>query len=113
MIDLIKVGRGAVLLTGLLAFLSGQIPSGYYDNASGLDDNALKSALNNIIDGHTEFPYSSSGTDVWDILKISDRDPNNSSNVITVYTQYSMDAADEYASGSGWNREHEIGRAHV
>ena len=51
MIDLIKVGRRAVLLTGLLAFLSGQIPSGYYDNASGLDDNALKSALNNIIDG--------------------------------------------------------------
>ena len=51
-----------------------QIPSGYYDNASGLDDGALKSALNNIIDGHTEFPYYSSGTDTWDILKISDRD---------------------------------------
>ena len=35
------------------------IPSGYYDSANGLDDNALK-LPNNIIDGHTEFPYSSS-----------------------------------------------------
>ena len=26
-----------------------QIPSGYYDNASGLDDDALKSALNKVI----------------------------------------------------------------
>lgn len=112
MIDLIKVGRRAVLLTGLLAFLSGQIPSGYYDNASGLDDNALKSALNNIIDGHTEFPYTSSGTDTWDILKISDRDPNNSSNVITVYTQYSMNAALEYDGGDGWNREHVWAKSH-
>ena len=112
MIDLIKVGRGAVLLTGLLAFLSGQIPSGYYDNASGLDDDALKSALNNIIDGHTEFPYSSSGTDTWDILKISDRDPNNSDNVICVYTQYSMNADDEYDGGSGWSREHVWAKSH-
>ncbi|MBT7578964.1 MAG: hypothetical protein HN633_09370, partial [Candidatus Marinimicrobia bacterium] len=65
------------------------IPSGYYDGASGKSGSTLKSALNDIIDGHTEFPYTSSGTDVWDILKVSDRDPNNSSNVICVYTQYS------------------------
>ena len=58
--------------------LNAAIPSGYYDSANGLDDNDLKAALNNIIDGHTEFPYSSSSTDVWDILKLSDRDPNNS-----------------------------------
>ena len=89
-----------------------QIPSGYYDNASGLDDDALKSALNNIIDGHTEFPYSSSGTDTWDILKISDRDPNNSDNVICVYTQYSMNADDEYDGGSGWSREHVWAKSH-
>jgi len=89
-----------------------QIPSGYYDNASGLDDAALKSALNNIIDDHTEYPYTSSGTDVWDILKISDRDPNNSSNIITIYTQYSINAAQEYNSGNGWNREHVWAKSH-
>ena len=88
------------------------IPSGYYDSASGLDDDNLKSALNNIIDGHTEFPYTSSGTDVWDILKVSDRDPNNSNNVLCVYTQYSISAADEYNSGNGWSREHVWAKSH-
>ena len=93
-----------------------QIPSGYYDNASGLDDDALKAALNNIIDGHTEYPYTissgSSGTDTWDILKISDRDPNNSDNIITIYTQYSVDADQEYNSGNGWSREHVWAKSH-
>ena len=92
--------------------LKAQIPSGYYDSASGLDDDALKAALNNIIDGHTEFPYSSTGTDVWDILKVSDRDPNNSNNVLCVYTQYSMSAAGEYNSGNGWSREHVWAKSH-
>ena len=96
----------------IMNLMYAQIPSGYYDNASGLDDDALKSALNNIIDGHTEFPYSSSGTDTWDILKISDRDPNNSDNVICVYTQYSMNADDEYDGGSGWSREHVWAKSH-
>ena len=88
------------------------IPSGYYDGASGKSGSTLKSALNDIIDGHTEFPYTSSGTDVWDILKVSDRDPNNSSNVICVYTQYSIDAAQEYNSGAGWSREHVWAKSH-
>ena len=92
--------------------LKAEIPSGYYDSASGLDDDALKAALNNIIDGHTEFPYSSTGTDVWDILKVSDRDPNNLNNVLCVYTQYSMSAADEYNSGNGWSREHVWAKSH-
>lgn len=92
--------------------LKAAIPSGYYDSANGLDDDALKAALNNIIDGHTEFPYTSSGTDVWDILKVSDRDPNNSNNVLCVYTQYSMSAAAEYNSGNGWSREHVWAKSH-
>ena len=92
--------------------LNAGIPSGYYDSANGLDDNDLKTALNNIIDGHTEFPYSSSSTDVWDILKLSDRDPNNSNNVLCVYTQYSINASDEYNSGNGWSREHVWAKSH-
>ena len=92
--------------------LKAAIPSGYYDSANGLDDDALKAALNNIIDGHTEFPYTSSGTDIWDILKVSDRDPNNSNNVLCVYTQYSMSAAAEYNSGNGWSREHVWAKSH-
>lgn len=102
----------SMIILLLSSFGSAQIPSGYYDSASGLDDGALKAALNNIIDSHTEYPYTSSGTDTWDILKISDRDPNNSSNVICVYTQYSINAAQEYNSGSGWSREHVWAKSH-
>ena len=86
--------------------LFAQIPNGYYDSANGLSGSALKNELNNIIDNHTEFEYTASSTDVWDILKEADRDPNNSSNVILIYTGKSVDAAQEYNSGSGWSREH-------
>lgn len=94
-------------LSFLIVFqASAQIPSGYYDSADGLTGTSLKSALNDIIDGHTEYPYSSSGTDVWDILKVADRDPNDSTHVIGLYSGFSMDAAAEYDGGAGWNREH-------
>ncbi|MEQ9263124.1 MAG: endonuclease [Owenweeksia sp.] len=101
--------KKALIFTASL-FLStslfAQIPSGYYAATAGKSGDALKTALNQIIDGHTEYPYSSSGTDVWDILKVADRDPNNASNVIGIYSGFSMNAAAEYNSGSGWNREH-------
>lgn len=86
--------------------LIAQIPAGYYDTANGLTGDVLKSALHNIIDDHTTYPYTSSSTDVWDILKESDKDPNNSNNVILFYTGWSVNAAQEYNSGSGWSREH-------
>lgn len=79
-----------------------QIPNGYYNNASGKSGDDLKDALNDIIDGHTELSYAN----CWDALKVTDRDPNNSSNVIGIYSRFSMDAAAEYDGGSGWNREH-------
>ncbi len=83
-----------------------QIPSGYYDNALNQTGDDLKDSLHNIIKGHTKFSYSSSNTDVWDILKVADRDPNDSTKVVGIYSGFSMDAASEYNSGSGWNREH-------
>ncbi|NQV30918.1 MAG: endonuclease [Candidatus Marinimicrobia bacterium] len=83
-----------------------QIPAGYYDTAMGLSGAGLKSALNDIIQGHTSFPYTDSQTDVWDILKQTDKDPNNSSNVILLYTGWSVNAAQEYNNENGWSREH-------
>ncbi|MBI9054751.1 MAG: endonuclease [Bacteroidales bacterium] len=83
-----------------------QIPAGYYDSAEDLTNDELKTTLYNIIKNHTEYPYTDSETDVWDILKESDRDPDNSENVILLYTGWSVNAAQEYNSGSGWNREH-------
>jgi endonuclease I len=95
------------LILLLVPFLSiAQIPSGYYSNAEGNLDDDLKYELNQIIDNHTEFYYTSSETDVWDILKETDKDPNNSNNVILIYSGISVDAAQEYNNTNGWTREH-------
>src|SRR6056297_72309 len=89
-----------------------QIPDGYYDSAEGLQGEDLKAALHQIIKNHTDYPYTSSSTDTWDILKESDRDPDNSDNVILIYTGWSVNAAQEYNSGSGWSREHVWAKSH-
>lgn len=88
---------------GLIA----QIPPNYYDDAHGYSGEVLKSKLNAIISNHTMFPYTSSNTtDVWDILKQTDKDPQNGDNVILLYTGWSVNAAQQYNNGQGWNREH-------
>jgi len=81
-------------------------PAGYYAAAQGLRGAELKAALHQVIRGHTPFPYTSSSTDTWDILKDADRDPNNPANVLLVYNRASVNAAQEYNAGNGWNREH-------
>lgn len=100
------------LLTFYIVDSSAQAPAGYYSTAQDLTGTALKSALHNIIKGHTTFPYSSGSTDVWDILKLSDRDPANPANVILFYTGWSVNAAQEYNNGAGWNREHVWAKSH-
>ncbi len=92
--------------------LLAQIPEGYYNNAEELKGEELKTALYNVIKGHTTFPYSGSSTDIWDILKESDRDPNNSANVILFYTGWSVNGAQEYNNNTGWNREHVWAKSH-
>ena len=78
----------------------------YYQTAEGLKSDALKTALNTIIKGHTEFTYTSGSTDVWDILKKTDQDPDNEANVILIYSGASVNAAQEYNNANGWTREH-------
>ncbi|WP_420315846.1 endonuclease [Ekhidna sp.] len=96
---------GILLLIGTSVSMA-QIPAGYYDTAQGKNGAELKTALYNVIKGHTEYPYSASTTDTWDILKETDVDPNNSNNVIGLYSAFSMNAAAEYDGGNGWTREH-------
>ncbi len=96
--------RLATLFIAVLGYgtLYAQVPTGYYDSADGLDGENLKTALNNIIKGHTKFSYSA----VWDILQETDKDPNNPNNVILIYTGESVNGPQTYNNGSGWNREH-------
>jgi len=83
-----------------------QIPEGYYNSVEGLKGVKLKAALNDIIDGHVQFPYTSTNIDVWDILKETDKDTIDPSKVILLYTGWTVDAAQEYNRGKGWTREH-------
>ncbi len=83
------------------------------DYYASIDPNAtgseLKFELHNLIKGHIEYPYSSSSTDVWDIVMDADEDPDNSNNVILIYTGRSQDKSfNSSTSGSSdaWNREH-------
>lgn len=95
-----------VFLTVFSAFTATAQISVYYNSALDLADEDLKEALHNIIDGNQFFPYSSGGTDTWDILKQADRDPENAQNVIQIYTGRSVNGPQEFNNGNGWNREH-------
>lgn len=86
-----------------------QIPDGYYDEADGLANDALKSALHNIIDNHVEYSYN----DLRDfILKATDEDPENSDNVILLYTGRSQDKNTFGGDPNDWNREHVWAKSH-
>jgi len=56
--------------------------------------------------GHRSFPYTSSRTDTWDVLKEADADPAAAANVWLLYADRSTNGAQEYNSGAGWTREH-------
>lgn len=98
----------SVILFCSFQILVAQIPDGYYDTAVNYGGTDLKLRLNQIIDNHIEFPYTSSETDVWDILKETDKDPNNPNNVILIYSGVSMDGDDRFNpfNTNGWIREH-------
>ncbi|WP_028866260.1 endonuclease [Psychromonas aquimarina] len=83
----------------------------YYSDAIGKSGSALKSSLNQIIKGHTRFSYSK----VWDGLNYADEDPNNSDNVILLYTGRSeakTNRAGMSNSSDAWNREHVWAKSH-
>ena len=58
------------------------------------------------VQGHTVYPYTSSANDVWTILKAADATLAYPLNVTLIYSNRSVDGAQEYNSGEGWTREH-------
>jgi len=96
-----------LLLSGL--YLSAQIPEGYYDDAEGKTGEELKSALHSIIDNHIEFSYNA----LRDyILKKTDEDPENSNNVILLYSGISRSKSMFGGNSGEWNREHVWAKSH-
>jgi len=73
----------------------------YYNNAESLYGDDLVNALHTIINsGFVGVTYGEART----ILDDSDRDPNNSNNLILVYLGTSISSV--WDSGATWNREH-------
>jgi endonuclease I len=80
----------------------------YYKNAVGKTGTSLKSSLHTIISSQTKISYSA----VWNALKVTDQDPNNSSNVILLYSGVSRSKTLNGGDVGDWNREHTWAKSH-
>ena len=93
-----------LLLLFATANLWAQIPTGYYDNASGKDGDELKTALHNIIKNHTVVSYGR----LLEAFAYTDCKPNGTIWDIYSNIEYSLSGNcgtyDE--EGDCWNREH-------
>ena len=80
----------------------------YYRNALGKTGASLKTALNGIIRTNTKLSYDQ----VWEALKVTDQDPDNSANVILLYTGRSQSKTTNGGDPDDWNREHVWAKSH-
>jgi endonuclease I len=100
------------LFSFISSYCFAQIPVGYYNTAQGLTGNALKTALHNIIDNHTQVSYNG----LWNAYKKTDIKPNGKvwdmySDVPSGTPPYQFtfvtDQCGNYAvEGDCYNREH-------
>jgi endonuclease I len=92
------------LTLALASAAAAQVPDGYYDNVDTSNAASLRATLHEAIDDHQKVPYSSSGTDTWNVLEFAQRNPSNTSEIIDVYRN------DNYPKMGGGNnvyqREH-------
>lgn len=82
--------------------------STYYAPAIGKTGESLKRTLNDIIDNHTKLSYNA----VWAALRYTDEDPNNTNNVILLYTGRSQSKLANGGDVDDWNREHVFAKSH-
>ncbi len=98
-----------LLLTILVVALNvNSQQTGYYNGTDGKEGDELKTALHDIIKGHVPYTYFSTKY----IFGVSDVDPNNSANVMQVYTGFSHPNNDYGTSGLELNREHVWAKSH-
>nr|WP_308209422.1 endonuclease [Allokutzneria sp. A3M-2-11 16] len=80
----------------------------YYRDAIGKTGPALKAALHGIIKNGTKLSYDQ----VWEALKVTDEDPNNSANVMLFYENRSLSKSASGGNPDDWNREHVWAKSH-
>jgi len=105
----VLVGLTAPALTAApAAATTTDYDSTYYKNAIGKTGSSLKSSLHTIISSQTKISYSA----VWNALKVTDQDPNNSNNVILLYSGVSRAKSLNGGDTGDWNREHTWAKSH-
>ncbi|MCF7920417.1 MAG: endonuclease [Candidatus Cloacimonetes bacterium] len=100
-------------------------PADYYSGCQNLSGDELKSALHNIIKGHTVLPYfDDNGIGSSEMMEVLDVDPDNPDNIICFYSGFSYpknwidkgSKKDYKALGTtqenAWNREHVWAKSH-
>ncbi|MEU3483595.1 endonuclease I family protein [Streptomyces sp. NPDC033754] len=80
----------------------------YYKNAIGKTGTSLKSSLHTIISSQSKISYDA----VWNALKVTDQDPNNTSNVVLLYSGASRSKSLNGGDVGDWNREHVWAQSH-
>lgn len=98
-----------VALLFVALFLAGpagavQAPPGYYAGVDTANAAALRATLHTVIDDHLRFPYTSGGTDTWDILEAAQEDSNDAGRILDVYRNASY--AKQGGGNSFYQREH-------
>ncbi|AJE85744.1 MULTISPECIES: endonuclease I family protein [Streptomyces] len=129
--DKSRISRGALIAAlALAAATAGQAPSfgltpaergadgarsavtayddTYYEGAIGKTGEELKGALHTIISEQTKLSYD----EVWDALKVTDEDPDNSANVVLLYSGRSQSKDSNGGNPDDWNREHVWAKSH-
>jgi len=97
------------LLIAILVITKAQIPAGYYDPASGKTGAILKTALYDIIKGHTVLSYTPG---LWNAYYTTDHQVNQNTLVWDMYSNCSFTFGTNQCSGTGsnecdcYNREH-------
>ncbi len=83
---------------------------GYYDTVIGLEGAALKAGLHEVIkNSHTtQFSYTATTEE----LKYVDEDPLNSSNIVQIYTGWSIPKTAYGIGDTDWNKEHVWSKSH-
>lgn len=81
---------------------------GYYNGTEGLEGDALKSALHQIIDEHVDYGYGNAKY----ILNYADEDPANGDNFIQLYTNRSVSKWSWGTGGDKSNKEHVWAASH-
>lgn len=99
-----RIAFAVGLVLALAVPARAQAPAGYYDSVDTSSAAALRATLHDAIDDHARLPYTSGGTDTWDVLEAAQTDPSNSARILDVYRNASYPK--QGGGGANYNREH-------